>query len=58
MIIDVINKELREIADKAAEVYVDMEYDDLVLQQFENGRIQAESERFYDQDAVFYGSNC
>lgn len=56
--LDIINKELREIADKAVEVYVDMEYDDLVLQQFENARIQAESERFYDQDAVFYGSNC
>ena len=56
--LDIINKELREIADKAVEVYVDMEYDDLVLQQFENGRIQQESERFYDQDAVFYGSNC
>ena len=56
--LDEINKELREIADKVVETYVDIEYDDLVLQQFENDRIQAESERFYDQEAVFLGSNC
>ena len=56
--LDDINKELREIADKVVETYVDIEYDDLVLQQFENDRIQYETERFHDQDAVFLGSNC
>jgi hypothetical protein len=57
MMLDEINKELRKLADKAVETYVDIEYDDLVLAAFENSRIQAETERFYDQDAVFYGKN-
>lgn len=58
MNIDAINKECRKLADKAVETYVDIEYDDLVLAMFENGRIQVETERFYDQEAVFLGSNC
>jgi len=58
MMLDEINKELRQMADNEARVYIDMVYDDLVLAAFENSRIQAETERFYDQDAVFYGSNC
>lgn len=58
MNIDVINECLRQINDKQIEQYVDMEYDDLILEVFKNGQIQIDSERFYDEDAVFYGSNC
>ena len=55
--LDEINKELRKLADKAVETYVDIEYDDLVLAMFENERIRLESDRFYDEDAIFYGKN-
>lgn len=57
MMLDEINKELRKLADKAVETYVDIEYDDLVLAMFENERIRLESDRFYDEDAIFYGKN-
>lgn len=58
MNINVINESLRQIADKQIEQYIDMVYEDFVFEMFKNGAIQAETERFYDQDAVFYGSNC
>ena len=50
-----INKELREISDYNVKVYLDMVYDEYEIEMFENGRIRYETERFYDEDARFYG---
>ena len=58
MNIDEINMELKAITYGIIKSNVDVMYEDFVFEMFKNGAILAETERFYDQDAVFYGSNC
>jgi hypothetical protein len=50
-----INRELREIADYNLKVYTDMVYDEFVSSMYENELIRYETERFYDEEALFYG---
>lgn len=58
MTIDEINKELREIDEYSKKVYLDMVYDEYELEMFENGMIRIDSDRFYDEDAIFYGKKA
>jgi len=52
-----INKELRELADYNVRVYLDMVYDEYEIEMYENGNIRWETDRFYDEEAVFYAEN-
>ena len=53
--VEEINRELREIADYNLKVYTDMVYDEFVSNMYENELIRYETERFYDEEARFYG---
>ena len=50
-----INRELREMADYNVKVYLDMVYDEYCLNMYKNEEIRYETERFYDEEARFYG---
>ena len=50
-----INEELREIAEYNARVYLDMVYNEYVSNMLGNEEIRYETDRFYNEDACFYG---
>jgi len=47
----------RELADYNVRVYLDMVYDEYEIEMYENGNIRWETDRFYDEEAVFYAEN-